>query len=257
MRHCGAVKFRIPGLAFTAALLVSAIVFGALTSDRAGAYFSGPSGSKAIEKLQVGGTGPEFESPLGIITERDGTLMVVDSVLNAVIRVDPISGDRAIISGPSVGTGPGFINPMGIGVDADDSLLVVDEGLRAVLRVDPETGDRAIISTSLAPDGGSIGSGPAFLSPVGIAFETSDRPLIPDPALGILVVDAALGVIRVDPETGNRDIVSGAGVGSGPAFIRPRGIAVELGADIVVTDVGLDAVVWMDPENGDRTILSR
>ncbi len=44
------------------------------------------------------GNGPGFESPRGIAEEADGSLVVVDTGLDAVLRVDPISGDRVIVS---------------------------------------------------------------------------------------------------------------------------------------------------------------
>jgi glucose/arabinose dehydrogenase len=60
----------------------------------------------------------------------------------------------------------------------------------------------------------------------------------------------------VDQVSGDRTIISGAGIGSGPAFVRPRGIAVEADGSLVVTDPDLVAVVRVDPVTGDRTIIS-
>jgi len=100
------------------------------------------------------GSGPGFVTPFGIAVEADGSLVVADFGLDAVVRVDPVSGDRTIISDDSIGSGPGFEAPFGIAVEADGSLVVVDEGLHAVVRVDPVSGDRTIISDD------SIGSGP-------------------------------------------------------------------------------------------------
>jgi len=52
------------------------------------------------------GSGPGFVSPLGIAVEADGNLVVADFGLEAVVRVDPVSGDRTIISDASIGSGP-------------------------------------------------------------------------------------------------------------------------------------------------------
>ena len=79
---------------------------------------------------------------------------MVDLGLGAVIRVDPVSGDRTILSDASIGSGPGFVSPFGIAVEADGGLVVRDFGLDAVVRVDPVSGDRTLISDP------SIGSGP-------------------------------------------------------------------------------------------------
>ncbi len=100
------------------------------------------------------GSGPGFVTPVGIALEADGSLVVTDSGLEAVVRVDQVSGDRTIISDASTGSGPGVVAPRGIAVEADGSLVVTDSGLEAVVRVDQVSGDRTIISDA------SIGSGP-------------------------------------------------------------------------------------------------
>ena len=45
-------------------------------------------------------------------------------------------------------------------------------------------------------------------------------------------------------------------IGSGPGFAQPLRIAVEADGSLVVTDLGLEAVVRVDQTTGDRTILS-
>ena len=87
------------------------------------------------------GSGPGFLSPFGITVEADGSLVVVDFGLDAVVRVDQVSGDRTIISDASIGSGPDFVAPVGIAVEDDGSLVVIDIELGAVVRVDQVSGD--------------------------------------------------------------------------------------------------------------------
>jgi hypothetical protein len=73
------------------------------------------------------------------------------------------------------------------------------------------------------------------------------------------VVDSARNaVFRVDPETGNRIIISDADslFGTGPAFRKPVGIAVEEDGTIVVIDQTQAAVFRVDPETGNRQIIA-
>ena len=49
------------------------------------------------------GAGPTFTSPVGIAVEASGDLVVLDFGLDAVLRVDPVTGDRTIVS--DAGTG--------------------------------------------------------------------------------------------------------------------------------------------------------
>jgi streptogramin lyase len=84
--------------------------------------------------------------------------VVVDAELGAVVRVDPQTGDRKIVSGcPAIdaqrnclgiliGQGPPFLIPLAIAIGADGDLWVGDAQRQAVMRVGPQTGDRAIVS---------------------------------------------------------------------------------------------------------------
>ena len=116
------------------------------------------------------GGGQPFASPRRIAVEASGELVVVDSVLQAVVRVHPVTGDRTIVSGctrtgrdPSrgfllvleffpgcagnvIGRGQPFAFPVAIAVEANGQLLVADHLLQAVVRVDPITGDRTLLS---------------------------------------------------------------------------------------------------------------
>ena len=67
--------------------------------------------------MNMVGMGPAFMNPSGIAVEPDGSLVVVDSVLKAVVRVNK-DGDRTIISDNEMGKGSGldFMDPRGIAV---------------------------------------------------------------------------------------------------------------------------------------------
>src|SRR5262245_49736336 len=54
------------------------------------------------------GYGSPFFSPTDLAVEASGFLVVVDTHLVAVLRVDPISGDRTMVSDAGTGSGFGF-----------------------------------------------------------------------------------------------------------------------------------------------------
>ena len=84
-----------------------------------------------------------MSGPRGIVLDDNGRILVSDVGLNAVVRIDPLTGDRTIVSKPFVaGSGPGFDVLQGIALQADGSILVADSTLDAIVHVDPISGDR-------------------------------------------------------------------------------------------------------------------
>jgi hypothetical protein len=94
---------------------------------------------------------------------------VVVSFSTGIIRIDPVTGDRTLVSGcierHCRGSGPDLSAPTGIAVEADRQLVVVST-FGAVVRVNPDTGVRTSVS----------GSGPPLHSPEGIAVEENGPP---------------------------------------------------------------------------------
>ncbi len=91
-----------------------------------------------------------------------------------MFRVDPVTGDRTIVSDAATGTGTAFVFPTAVAVEADGSLVVVDGGLDAVFRVDTVTGDRTIVSDA------ATGTGTGFVAPLGVAVEADGSLVVVD-----------------------------------------------------------------------------
>ena len=187
----------------------------AYNSDSAALEFVDPSsGNRTVFSSSSIGTGPNYGSVQDILRVGKFTLpslfsdlLVVDSVLDAVLAVDSVSGDRTVVSNASTGTGPAFVTPRAIARTVDHELVsttyyVVDSGLNAVLEVDTLFGDRTIVSSN------SVGTGPSFVSP---------QTIWPRPDGQLLVGDVTAGaVFLVDPATGDRSTLSDPSTGTGP-----------------------------------------
>ncbi|MBI3327338.1 MAG: hypothetical protein HYZ81_11635 [Nitrospinae bacterium] len=141
--------------------------------------------------------------PVNVAIEADGRLVVVDALLRALVRVDPVSGAAILLSWDDRGGGSPFRGPRAVAVEADGQLVVLDNLLKVIVRVDPRTGDRTLLS------GQGIGAGPLFQNPFGIGVEPDGH---------LVVLDRVPpAVVRVDPRTGDRTLVSGGASG----LVRP------------------------------------
>jgi sugar lactone lactonase YvrE len=165
------------------------------------------------------GTGPAFGFPEALAVEASGAIVVGDTGARVLLRVDPVSGNRTVLSGcadalcsATVGTGPPLDFPQALAIEAQGTLIVAEAGVaetafktRALLRVDPVNGNRTVVSgCANATCSALMGTGPAF------------SPSFPDAmtilADGTLVVfDRGLAggaVLQVDPVSGARRILS-------------------------------------------------
>ncbi len=126
------------------------------------------------------GGGNAFSWPWGMTLDVNGDILIADSNAyggpGGIIRVDPATGTRTVVSNNANGSGPIFDHPGDLVVEScTNTLLVTDSGMEAVYRVDPATGNRTLISDNTSP--GSI----SFVWPQGIV--TADTLLIPPPVV--------------------------------------------------------------------------
>ena len=238
------------------------------------------------------GSGPSVVEPAGLAIVLDHAF-VVDRSAAAVIDVDLVSGDRAVLSDDARGIGPVLVDPTSIAADAS-GLLVTDGWLGALFRVDPSSGDRSIVSDA------STGDGPLALLPAAVAVEggralvgvlgtvlsvdlvdgrrtpvTSDIDVGSGPRLPLVTRIAISGdrllatggstnsdvvcpLVEVELAHGNRRLVSDRTRGSGPFLLAVGGIAID-GAHALVTgidDQARSAIFAVDRTSGNRSILS-
>jgi uncharacterized repeat protein (TIGR01451 family) len=186
-------------------------------------------------------------SAVNFINPRD--VIVVDQGAKSLVLVERGTGNRKTFSRGGatspVGAGPAFQTPTGVIFSPDGATLyVADSGAGGVFAVDRFTGDRTLLSAA-----GAVGAGPPMVGPTDLTVD----------ALGTSLLVACPGdssIIKVALATGDRSVLASPTVGTGPALLSPRGIALlEPGPLTVVVDSGAKAVFIIAPD-GSRTTLS-
>jgi DNA-binding beta-propeller fold protein YncE len=248
-----------------------------LGADRLMAIDPVSGASTVLSSLGKGG-GPLLQGANAVAVDpASGVAFVTDGVTAAVLAVDPATGDRTTVSSPAVGVGTPMSLPRGIAISGA-RLLVPDPVLDGLFSIDRATGERALVSVAgvgtgaplLAPrdaavfaggtlvvdlaqglvavdgdgnrravSGPGTGSGPAFVSPLGVSAPRNG---------GVLVADGgAETLFSVDLATGARVIVSSGFLPTDAAF---------LGARILATASDAGEIVEVDPGTGDRTAVA-
>ncbi|RIL00122.1 MAG: hypothetical protein DCC71_19100 [Proteobacteria bacterium] len=247
--------------------LPGALFVASFAGDEVG-QLDGASGDRWVASSRLRGSGPALDGTEGLAREADGGVLVANPFGRNLLRVDPASGDRTLVSGcadaacaSAAGAGAAFLAPRFVALAADGDPLVADRstpGTYAVVRVDRASGDRSVVSGCAdATCAQTIGAGPAIGRLLGIAVGAGDAIFVADD----------LAVFRIDPLSGDRTRVSGCldeacagAVGTGPSFGRPADVAVDGDGALLVTyrveGVPFGALRRVDPASGDRTLVS-
>ncbi len=190
------------------------------------------------------GTGP-WTDPRRVLLDGAGSLLVLDYITDAVVRVDTATGNRVMVASSAAGTGPHMGGPWGVAVHPtqwDAPVLVTDNFFERVHTMDLVRGDRRVLSDLLSV-------GPNLDQPYGITYDVQGgRALLVD-----AVLDALIGLSLTD---GTRSVISNDVTGAGSTFNAPRDVEVAADGTIFVADSGANAVFRVDPISGDRTEVS-
>lgn len=175
-----------------------------------------------------------------------GDLIVADIGRDAVFRIDPITGDRTVLTGMGVGSGPSLLQVRGVAIDRWGQIYVTDaeSTRRRVVRIDPISGTRTLVS------GMDRGTGPNLVAPFALAFDSDGELYLSDISTDL---DA---IFHIDIRTGDRTIVSSSAMGTGPVFGNPTTLAFDASDLLLVGDQVLDGVFSVDASSGNRTIVS-
>ena len=229
-----------------------------------------PSASAAAAlsaSLEAAGTNAEDPVVEPVQVSAEEPAVEPDWVRNpAIIRIDPTSGNRTILSDVHTPTradlsgaetegdetltdpGPTWLIPQGLTIEPDGQIAVTDAGRRTLIRVDPVTGRRQAFA----------GSGPSLARPNGVAAYPQESGL----ARTLAIADSGRsGVFELN---GSRTIISNREFEDEPEQVDlkdPFGIAVEDNCTeedcrVVVADASLRAIVRLDRSTEERRIIS-
>ena len=163
-------------------------------------------GERAVVSSSLRGSGPPLRQPEDVVLEADGTLLVTNQGHRGLLRVDPGSGDRTLLSGcgdPACdtvrGSGPELLGPRFVAREDSGHLMLTDRAgvgtLTALVRIDEASGDRSVVSgcgDDVCSHG--VGLGPAMERLFGIAIEAD----------GSILAATSYALLRVDPDSGTR-----------------------------------------------------
>lgn len=163
--------------------------------------------------------------------------VVATTTVGALPALPPVVVDRV---------GARVTTPRGLVFDAaNDRVYAFDREGRQLVRVDLATSAAEVVSSD------AVGGGALLPNAFGMAVDlTAGRAALASS-------DGGGVVTTVDLASGDRAILTGQGVGTGPALTSGADVAiVDDKGTLAVADLNARALVRVDPETGERTVLS-
>ncbi|MEZ5507028.1 MAG: hypothetical protein R3F38_14110 [Gammaproteobacteria bacterium] len=227
-------------------------------------------GDRAILSNRERGLGPDFGAPDAIMLHViNGFALMTDRNYDALLTVNLSSGDRGFFPDHRAGDGkdmalPVALLPVSSDVcnaalnDVSRCAITVDANGGAILAIDLDTGNRVVIASN------ERGTGVEFSFPraITLADEVLCSSLLSGATHCGIVADAGLrALLLVDLGAGDRVLLSGETLGSGPALSFPLGIALSQdcgGSEqcALVLDLDRLALFRVNLQTGDRVIIS-
>jgi len=190
------------------------------------------------------GSGPRMQAPSGITTLDSQRAVLADGA--RLVSVEHASGVRTVLSGDSTGAGPTF--PLPVDLELDAGRVLVLDAYAGLLAVDPADGTRALLS------GAGMGSGPELAFAQGLALD-GGQALVS--AFVLAGETSRSAVLTIDLASGDRALLSGLDVGSGPELSGAGGLALDARRRrALVMDAGRRELVAVDLASGARSVLS-
>lgn len=112
-----------------------------------------PAGTTTVVSNKTQGQGSEFGQLRALAVADNGTIYAGDEANSffglgdsVVFRVDPVTGDRTVVSGPNNGSGPQLRRPRRMVVVGNDRIVMLDEDLDGLLIINAQTGERTLLT---------------------------------------------------------------------------------------------------------------
>ena len=208
-------------------------------------------------------TSAGLAAPNGVTVDRDGNILIADSLNNRIRKVDVNTKIITTLAGDGSATMLDF--PTGVATDSAGNVLIADYNNHRILRIDAKTGAIATIAgkgrADFLGDGGPA-TNANFNNPYNIAVDSSNNLFIVDrDNHRVRRIDAKTGIITTVAGSGP----SGSGKGSfsgdgGPATDAtldvPFGVAVDPAGNLFISDTANRRIRKVDASTGIMTTVA-
>lgn len=207
----------------------------------------------------------DFASPEGIVVDREGNLLVADSLNHAILKIDPDgfmthvagTGKRGFSGDGGKATEAMLAFPYDVRLDSKGNIYVADVFNHRIRKVDGNGLISTVAGTGVA--GFSGDGGPAVHAqlnmPYGVVLDSDDNLLIADSDNNVVRKVSADGTIRTIAGNGQRGFEGDGGPALAAKFDSPQALALDGNGRLYIGDEHNNAIRFVEREGKMQTLI--
>jgi sugar lactone lactonase YvrE len=207
----------------------------------------------------------DFASPEGLVVDKDGSILLADSLNHAVLKIDNNgylthvagNGSRGYSGDEKPATEASLSSPYDVRLDSKGNIYIADLDNQRVRKID----SRGIITTvaGTGTPGYSGDGGPAVKAqlntPYGILLDKHDNLLIADSDNHVIRKVDQDGIIRTIAGSGQRGFEGDGGPALAAKFDSPQALALDPNGRLYIGDEHNNAIRILEPDGTVRTLV--
>lgn len=221
--------------------------------------------SKGLPELRIRARDVDFASPEGLLVDKDGNILLADSLNHAILRIDADgyltyfagNGQRGFNGDGIQATEASLALPYDVRLDSKGNVYIADVMNHRIRRVDANGVISTVAGTGVAGysgDGG-LAVNAQLNTPYGIFLDRNDNLLIADSDNQVIRKVTSDGIIRTFAGSGQRGYEGDGGPALTAKFDSPQALAIDSQDRVYVGDEHNNAIRVIEVDGMVRTLV--
>ncbi len=220
---------------------------------------------KGIPRLRVLARDIDFSSPEGLVVDRDGNILLADSLNHAILKIDAngyltsvVGNGQSGFNGDGIQATEASLNlPYDVRLDSKGNVYIADVNNHRIRKVNTSGVISTVAGTGVA--GYSGDGGPAvnaqLHTPYGILLDNDDNLLIADSDNNVVRKVGRDGVIHTVAGTGQRGFGGDGGSALAATLDSPQSLGIDTQGRIYIGDEHNNAIRILERDGTVQTLV--
>jgi hypothetical protein len=206
------------------------------------------------------GAAAQFNRPIGVAVDGEGSIIIADYGNNRVRKLTPdgivstLAGSGSEGFADGAGTAAQFSHPIGVAVDGEGNIIITDFFNHRVRKITPDGTVSTLAGSGSEGFADGAGAAAQFNGPWGVAVDGEGSIIIADRGNERVRKITPDGTVSTLAGSGSAGFADGAGAAA--QFDCPTGVAVDGEGSIIITDYNNKRVRKITPDGTVSTLFA-